>query len=131
MKEPTQPPAHDSGTIDITDLVEKLRRTFVKAAKAYLMGLALAIPGLGWLATFAIKVFLGGAIDWVLNVLSKWEVMQLFFLNTAIRKASQSVDYVSAVAGVGSLPSNVSDEVYANAEQAEINAFYNFVRVTN
>ncbi len=119
-----------SNEIDVTDLVEMTRSTFVIMAKSYLMGLALAIPGIGPFLAWLIKTFAGYILDWVLGKLSTWVVMQAFFLNTAIRKASEAQDYVDMVNKKNSLPENVSDEEYEKAELAEIRAFTVFVSVT-
>lgn len=100
-------------------------------AKNYLIGLALAIPGLGPFVYWLIKTFAGTVLDWILNALTKWEVMQAFFLNTAIRKASQAQDYVDMVNKKNSLPENATDAEYEKAEAAEIAAFTAFVSVTN
>lgn len=121
----------DLGTIDITNLVEFIRTTFVSLAKKYIMGLALAIPGVGPFVLWLMNVFLGPLLQWILDKLTTWEVTQAFFINTAIRKASQAADYVDTVNYKNSLPPTVSDEDYAHAEAAEMHSFYNFVVLTN
>lgn len=117
--------------IDITDLVEKARSTFVIAAKEFIMAQALAIPGLGAFVYWLIRNFLGPILDWALTSLSNWDVMQAFFMNTALRKASEAGDYVKTVNLKDSLPDTATDEEYERAEQNEISAFNAFVRVTN
>ncbi len=125
------PTPTDLGTIDITNLVENLRSTFVTLAKNYLMALALAIPGLGWFALWLEKIFLSPLLQWILDKLTLWEVMQAFFLNTAIRKASQAADYVDSINFKNNLPTTATDEEYENAEAAEMHSFYNFVLLVN
>lgn len=121
----------ENGTIDITDVVEKMKETFVLAAKQFLVNSALAIPGIGAIAAWFIKVLASEAIEWGLRKLSNWSVMQAFFLNTAIRKGAQAADYVKTVAAKESLPPTATDEDYYAAEQAEILAFDRFVSLTN
>lgn len=121
----------DDGTIDITNLVETMKATFVTAGKDYLMGLVLAIPGIGSIASWFIKVLFGDAITWLLNQLTGWAVLEAFFINTAIRKASQAGDYVAAVAAKNNLPPTASDDDYEKMERAEMVAFSDFVRITN
>lgn len=118
-------------TIDITDAVEKLRQTFVDLAKAYLLGLALAVPGVGPFVAGLIKFSLGAILDWALTALSKWEVMQALFLNTTLRKSAQAQDFVDATSALNSLPPDVSDADYAKAEQAQMDAFRHLVSLVN
>jgi len=117
-------------SIDITDLVENLRQTFVTAAQTYIMGLILAVPGFGPVAAWFTKVFLGPFLTWVLNKISTWSVMQAFFLNTSLRKSGQAGDYLNAKFYKENLPVDATNEVYAEAEQKEIAAFNEFVCVT-
>lgn len=117
--------------IDITDLVEQTRSTFVTLAAAYIDGLILAIPGIGGFLLFMYK-FLGRPfVNWVLDKLSKWEVMQAFFLNTALRKASQAKDFVDATTHLDTLPEDTSNAVYLAAEKDRADKFKQFVAATN
>jgi len=119
------------GTIDLTEVVEKMKSTFVVAGKSYLVNAALAIPGVGPVAAWFIKVLFGPAIEWVLEKLTNWTAMQAFFLNTAIRKGAQASDYVLAVAAKEALPPTATDDEYERAEQNEILAFDRFVSIAN
>lgn len=121
----------NDGTVDITDLVENMRSVFVQWASTYLWGLLIAVPGLGWIAAPILKVLFGAALKWLLTKLSQSAVMLAFFLNTAIRKASQASDFADAVKHRKSLPTNASEEEYEKAERAQMLAFNRFVRVTN
>jgi len=118
-------------TIDITDLVSNLQTTFVSLAKAFLLGEALAIPGLGPFLTWIINNFFGPILDWVLAKLTAWSVFQSFILNTALRKASEAADYTDSVNYKNSLPPTTSEDDYAHAEAAEAHAFYTFVVLSN
>lgn len=118
------------GVIDVTDLVEKARLTFVKWGVEYLFGLAMAQPGMGWINWPIIRGIVEFALNGLLDLLSKSTIMGAFFLNTAIRKASQANDYLDAVKAVDSLPKDATDEEYEKAERAEIDAFAKFVVVT-
>lgn len=118
------------GTIDITDLVEKMRSTFVMWASAYLFGLIILVPGLGWIAFPVISSLVKAAVNWGVTALSKAAVLEAFFLNTSIRKASQAQDYIEALSEKNALPPTASDKEYEDAEKKEMEAFRNFVRVT-
>ncbi len=122
--------AEDDGTIDLTDVIEKMKTTFVLAAKDYLVLQALAVPGLGTIAAWFVRVLGSAAIDWTLNKLANWTVMQAFFLNTAMRKLSQAKEYVIAVNEKENL-SDASEVDYEKAERKEIDLFIDFVRISN
>lgn len=115
--------------IDITDTVEKMKTTFILSAQEYLIALALTYVGPfgAWLVKALVRPFLG----WVLGRLVEWPLMQAFFLNTAIRKGSQAVDYVEAVDRKHKLPPTASEVEYANAEMEELRTFRDFVLVSN
>lgn len=116
------------GTIDITDLVEKMRSTFVSIeAEAIYLYAASQLP---FLRLPIISTLARKAIEAVLTSASERVVMQAFFMNTAIRKASQARDYIDAIVAKESLPPEVSDEEYEKYEQREMAAFNSFVRVT-
>ena len=119
-----------SDTIDITDLVEKTRSTFVDWAVLYVYGLEIAIPGMEWVAVPVIKDIDQEIIRLVLNGLSNSAVMQSFFLATVVRKATQADDFVAAVVFKQNLPDNVTDEEYDLAERKQMDAFRDFVAVT-
>lgn len=137
MTDPTQtppPPTGESGntdTIDVTDLVEKMRQTWVTMQVNTVMALIATVPILSWLNWPVISDIARAGVTWVINALSKTEVQLAFFLNTAVRKASQAADYVDTLDAKASLPTNVSDADYKKAEENEMQAFDNFVRFTN
>jgi hypothetical protein len=87
------------------------------------------LPGFSWLGLPILSSLYKGALSWVLNLISNSAVLEAFFLNTAIRKASQASDYISAVDFKKSLPENVSDDDYEKAELKEIDAFKQFVSI--
>lgn len=116
-----------SPSIDITNLVENLRSSFVTWATAYIYGLEITVPGLEWVALPGLNIIDKAIITAILNLLTKSAVMEAFFLNTAVKKASQAEDYISAVVAKESLPLDASMEDYANAEAREISAFRTFV----
>jgi hypothetical protein len=118
-------------TVDITNVVEKLRETFVTWAVGYIYGLEVGIPGMGWVALPILSSLDKAAIKEILNILTRSAVMEAFFLNTAVRKADQARDYVDAVTAKLSLPNTATQEEYKNAENAEMDAFRNFVSFTN
>lgn len=126
---PTNPP--NTGTIDITNVVEKLRQSFVNWGVAYVYGLEVAMPGLEWVALPVISELDKTAIQAILDLISKSVIMEAFFINTTIRKASQAQDYVSAVDAKNSLPPTATKDEYEAAEKAEMSAFRNFVLITN
>jgi hypothetical protein len=122
---------NDKGTIDITETVDLMQDTFVKWGVSFIHAEVLAIPGLGPVVLFLIKFFLDPIVQWVLTKIAASSVMAAFFTNTAVRKASQAVDYVTAKKALQGLPMNASDKEYEQYERAEISAFNNFVIVTN
>lgn len=119
-----------STTIDVTDVVEKLRTSFVTWATAYVYGLEIAVPGLEWVALPIISDLDRAAIEALLNLLSSSVIMEAFFLNTALRKAGQAQDYLAALAAKSALPATATREEFENAEKAEMAAFRSFVMVT-
>lgn len=128
----TTPSAPSDGTIDITNLVESLRQTWVTYMVGVTMGAEASIPGLQWAVTTPIISSLDkDALQLIFDFVSKQAEMMGFFGNTAIRKASQAKDYTDAVAFKNGLPSTATDQEYADAEAAELVAFKNFVEVTN
>lgn len=126
---PASPPP--TGTIDITNFVENLRQTWVTWAVAFLYGEEIAIPGMAWVALPVISTIDKDILKLILDFLSKDAVMAAFFVNTAIRKASQAADYVDAINAKKALPSGSTDDQYKNAEIAELAAFRDFVLLSN
>lgn len=117
-------------TIDITETVEYLKSSWVTWAKAYLFGVIVAIPALGWLAAPVIKLFFGAALDWILNKLANSAEQQAFFMNTVLRKASQASDYTDVMRRKLNFPLDGSDKDYEELEREEMVAFGQLVRVT-
>jgi hypothetical protein len=118
-----------TGTIDITNTVASIKDTFVTSATAYIYGLEVAaVPEIG---LPIISQLDQAAVKEMLTLLTKWAVMEGFFINTAIRKASQAQDYVNAKAAKEALPITATKEQYAQAEAAEIQSFSNFVQLDN
>lgn len=89
------------------------------------------MPGLEWVALPVISELDKTAIQAILDLISKSVIMEAFFINTTIRKASQAQDYVSAVDAKNSLPPTATKDEYEAAEKAEMSAFRNFVLITN
>lgn len=118
-------------SIDITNLVGSLQETFVTWAVDYVFAEMIVVPGLQWLALPIISTVVRVIIKWIANTMSSSLILQAFFLNTSIRKASQAADYIDAVNLKQNLSPGVSDEEYEKAERAEIAAFNNFVRLSN
>lgn len=124
---PASPPP--TGTIDITNLVATVQSTFINWATKLVVATATGyFPPLGWPVISSLFNFL---VNKVVTVIANAVEMQAFFLNTAIRKASQAQDYINAVDAKASLPPTASDADYEKAEQNEMAAFRNFVMVTN
>lgn len=118
-----------TGTIDITNTVDNLKSTFVTWATAYIYGLEIAaVPAL---ATPIISDLDKALVKEILNLLTSAAIMEAFFLNTAIRKASQAQDYVDAINAKNKLPPTASQDEYAKAEALEVVAFRNFVMLGN
>lgn len=128
----TTPSAPSTGTIDITNVVESVRTSWVTYMVAVLMGAEASIPQLAWMVTTPIIDTIDkDALTLAMNVVSKEAVMMAFFVNTAIKKASQAADLVNAVQAKESLPDTASPEEFASAEKNQILAFSNFVVLDN
>lgn len=121
----------DSGTIDITNVVEKLRSSWVSYMVLFIYGQEIAIPGMEWVALPVISDIDKEVLKIILDIVSKEAVMMGFFVNTAIRKASQAEDFVAAVNAKDALPDSASPEDFSTAEKNQMVAFRNFVMVTN
>jgi hypothetical protein len=128
---PVNPPK--TGTIDITNTIEAMRSTWVSWSTTYVQSCITLIPyGIGpMLSTWPLRSIIKWGLTLALNTISKSAVMGAFFLNTAIRKASQAQDYVDAINAKNALPPTASDAEYQKAEQAEMATFRNFVMVSN
>lgn len=122
----TSPP---TDTIDITNLVTSLKTTFINWAVAYIYGLEVAAEP--WVGLPIISSIDRMIVKALITYLVNSAIMEAFFLNTAVRKASQAQDYVDAIAAKAALPPTTSQANYQLAEQAEMTAFRNFVMVTN
>lgn len=120
-----------TGTIDITDLVEQVRQSFVTWAVDYLFGIETAIPGMEWIDLPVISTIDKEILTTIMNALSSSGVMLAFFLNTTIKKASQAKDFTDAANALNNLPPTATDDEYETAERAKILAFRNFVMLSN
>lgn len=132
MPEPTLPiTPPPTGTIDITNVVESVASSFETYADNFLFGLIIAQPGMAWLGLPIISSIAKFIIGKVVSALVGDALMQAFFLNTAIRKASQADDYLAAMDAKNALPTTATDKEYYDAESKEMAAFRNFVIITN
>lgn len=118
-------------SIDITDLVNKSKSAFVDWAITYIFSQAILVPGLQWLAIPVISDLVKFIVRKIVGSLADSAVMQAFFLNTALRKATQAKDFVAASNALDKVPSTASQEEYKLAEQNRMAAFRNFVMVSN
>lgn len=119
------------GTVDITNLVSTLQSTFVTWATAYVVAQTIAIPYMTWIALPFVNYIYKSLVGWLLGILSNSTVMMAFFMNTAIKKASQAQDYLDAVNAKNSLPNTVTQAQYKQYEQNEISAFNSLVSLTS
>ena len=119
------------GTIDITELVEQVRKAWVDWGVAQTYAAVAAIPGIGWFGTLMLNTLGKAVIRAIFDFISKKGEMMAFFLNTAIRKASQAKDFTDAVKRKNALPPTATKEEFERAEQDQMVAFRNFVMVTN
>jgi len=118
-------------TIDITDLVEKLRSSFVEWGVTFILAAISAVPYLQWLKLPVIRQLFRWILTKLLKIISHAIEMQAFFLNTAIRKSGQAHDFTSAVNALNNLPPTATEEEYAAYEQKRMDAFRNFVLMVN
>jgi hypothetical protein len=117
-------------TVDITSLVANMQQTFVKAAVAVAYAAIIAVPGLSWLALPILSPILKEALSFVIGLLAKDAMLEAFFMNTAIRNASNAADYVNAVNAKNNLPPTATKQEILEAEQLEISTFNSFVIIT-
>ncbi len=127
----TTPTTANPGTVDITNLVTGLQTSWVAWATLYLTGLAGSTIYTAWLNWPVISIIFTFLVKLGVTALANALEMQGFFLNTAIRKASQAQDFISALNAKDLLPSTATDEEYENAEKAQMVAFRKLVIVTD
>lgn len=127
----TPGPTIPSGTTDITDLVDKMTSTFESWADTFLFELIASEPGMAWLRLPLISTIAKFIIDKAVSAIVGSGMFAVFVLNTALRKSGQANDYISAINAKNSLPPTATDAEYRRYEQAEMDAFYNFVRISN
>lgn len=124
--------ADNNGEVDITAAVNAIQSAFVTYGSKAIIAAELAYPPTSFLASWPVLDIINQkAIEGILNLLSKDAVMLAFFANTAVKKASQAQDFINAVNAKNNLPPNVSEEEYAKAEQAQMDAFKSFVVLTD
>lgn len=119
------------GTIDITNVISSLKSSFLTWATGYVLAQELMIPGLQWLGLPIISYLNRALTKSVLNLLVNSTIMEAFFLNTAIKKASQAQDYIDTLNIKNNLPPTASNEEFENAEKREMAAFRNLVLLTS
>jgi hypothetical protein len=124
-------PTPPTGTIDITNLVVTLRNTWIRWATKLVISAASSTIYTAWLKWPVVGTLFEMLVKMGVTAIANGLEMQGFFLNTAIRKASQAEDFIAANDALNALPPTVTDEEYENAEKREMAAFRNFVRVTN
>ena len=105
------------GTKDISSEVETIKKAFVIAAREAIMLELLAIPGIGAVGSWCLRIFGKPFINFILKKLANWAELQAFFLNTAHRKKAQCKEYV--------------EKMENGTDEEKIQAFKNFVRLTN
>jgi hypothetical protein len=117
--------------VDVTDLVEKTRSSFVTWGVDFLMTAMVAVPYLGPISKLPIiSSIFKMALTFALSKMSESAVMGAFFMNTVLRKATDAGAFVQAADALANLPKDVSDADYAKAEQAQISAFNDFVTLS-
>lgn len=121
----------ENGTIDITNVVTKTKEVWIQWAVGLVGVAARGTPVLSWLNLPVVSQVFDFLLTKIITLIANALVMEAFFLNTAIRKASQAQDFVSAVDAKNALPPTASNEEYENAEKVQMVAFHNFVMVAN
>lgn len=121
----------NDGTVDITDLVERAREAFVTAGADFIYSAVVVLPGFTWLTWPIISPIFKTIIKKLLEVLSTWGLLQMFIMNTILKKPAQAKDWIDALNKKLALPKDVSEADYEKAEQMQIEAFNNFVVFTN
>lgn len=121
----------ENGVVDITETVEELRQAWVTWAIRYIDGLEAAAPNLMWLNAPIVDQIEHEILKMILDAISKSVEMQAFFLNTAIRKASQAKDFTAAVREIREKQQTMTEDEFEKAEQRKMAAFRSFVAVTS
>lgn len=114
-------------TIDITELVERLRNSFVVAQVDAVFASIASITGFGWVTLPVISTLVRAAIGFVIGRVADTLVMHGFFLNTAIRKADQAHEYLEASREKDRQAPTATDEEYERLERVEIDRFRDLV----
>lgn len=114
--------------LDITELVEGMRSSFVTWATSYVFYTLSTNVGTKWVTLPVINAIVKAFLHWTFNRVSGAVEMEIFFLNTAMRKMDQSHDYVNARKAKNEAK---TDEEFERLERAEIMAFADFVRLNN
>ena len=117
-------------SIDITDLVTNLKKTWIASATQLVFTGAVSVPWLSWLGLPVISNLFKFIIEKIVTAIADALEMQAFFLNTALKKAGQAQDYINAVNFKNSLPPTATNEEYKYAEKLEMEAFRDFVMVS-
>lgn len=126
----TTPSSAPPNEIDITNLVNFFQTSFITYAVNYVYTLATTTAGLTWLALPVISGVFKWALELILEAVANDVTMEAFFLNTAIKKASEAQDYLDAVNTKNNLPTTATEAQIAQAEQNEMVAFKSLVVLT-
>lgn len=121
----------DSGTIDITEIVNMVKDAWVKWSAEAIFAYVVSIPGLQWLAIPFFKYIFMAIVKKYSTILANTVEMLAFFENTAIRKYAQAGDFVKATNDLNNLPPTTPKDQYEKYEVIRMSAFRNFVLVTN
>lgn len=128
---PTAPIGIPTGTIDITNLVDQMKSVWIRWATLTVVTAAKAVPALSWLSFPVVAQLFEFAVKLAVTAIANGIEMQAFFINTAVRKASQAKDFVDSINTRNALPPTATDKEYQDAEKAQMAAFRNFVMVVN
>lgn len=119
-----------NGVIDITETVEQMRQAWVDYSINVINGFEAATPSLQWLNIPLVNTIEESILRQLLTALSNSMIQQAFFLNTALKKPSQALDFTAAARALRELPEDASDEEYKKHEEARMAAFRAFVPLT-
>lgn len=118
-------------SVDITDLVSKIKLTWIQFAMKGVMTIVRATPWLSWLGWPVISQIFEFFLERLITLIADGIEMEAFFFNTALRKANQAKDFIAAIQAKDALPQTASYKEFYEAEQRQMVAFRSLVVLTD
>lgn len=110
--------------MDISNLIDQLKDTWIRWAVTLIMNAVSVTPGLTWLRWPIISAIFETIIRYIMTAIANGLEMEGMFYQTAIRKADQAHEYIHAHEHLKSV---VTEKDYELAEKIEMALFHDFV----